>query len=95
MGAGDWEEHAVLLCNYLLWLEANSAASGLSHRLPSLGAATSPRQGPQSESAWRSYIVLGRAIPEGNSVWVLRLHAVDDEALLINACTVRTRTLRL
>jgi coiled-coil and C2 domain-containing protein 2A len=45
--AGDWEEHALLLLNYMLYLD-------------------------RSNSAFEHFLVLGNAIPEGETVYVMR-----------------------
>ena len=57
MGAGDEEEHAILLHNYLLYLATSNSVD---------------------RSVAEIYIVLGKAIPEGDkTVYVLlRLDAV-------------------
>jgi coiled-coil and C2 domain-containing protein 2A len=54
LASGDWEEHAVLLCNYFRHYEV-----------------TNPRSG------WNSYVLLGSAVPEGNTAFVLRLRRVE------------------
>jgi coiled-coil and C2 domain-containing protein 2A len=48
--AGDWEEHAILLHNYFLWIDDH-----LKHG-----------------NRYRNYLVLGTAVPEGETVYVLR-----------------------
>ncbi|KAJ0403563.1 hypothetical protein P43SY_009011 [Pythium insidiosum] len=48
LNAGDHEEHAVLLCHFLRWLDARERRST------------------------QTYIVLGSAVPEGKTVYVLR-----------------------
>lgn len=68
LGAGDWEEHATLLANYLMWFDRRSG-----------------------NDDWENYIVTGNGIPEGETVWVLRRQRAADNALLINASTVRVR----
>ena len=45
--AGDWEEHALLLLNFMLYLDRNT-------------------------TAFEHYLVLGNAIPEGETVYVMR-----------------------
>ena len=52
--AGDWEEHAVLLINYMMYIDLNSGNSQYEH-----------------------FLVLGRAIPEGETVYVLRKEKND------------------
>eukprot|EP00750_Incisomonas_marina_P019918 INCI3652.1.p1 GENE.INCI3652.1~~INCI3652.1.p1 ORF type:complete len:1755 (+),score=364.46 INCI3652.1:316-5580(+) len=53
--AGDWEEHAVLLCNYFLYLESE------------LGLGSS-----------ETYCCLGRAVPDGDVVFVLQRDSKED-----------------
>ena len=71
--AGDWEEHAVLLINYMMYIDLNSGNSQYEH-----------------------FLVLGRAIPEGETVYVLRKekNAIDpngeSEILLYDASTGKT-----
>jgi coiled-coil and C2 domain-containing protein 2A len=55
--AGDWEEHAILLCNYFLKLKPERAA----------------------------YVVIGIAIPEGASAYVLAVEA-DGSKIIYNPC---------
>ncbi|TMW56288.1 hypothetical protein Poli38472_008936 [Pythium oligandrum] len=64
INAGDCEEHAVLLCNYLQWLD-------------------------RDEPSRRSYLVLGNAVPEGSTVYVLRQDAykIPQRSVLWNAST--------
>ena len=45
--AGDWEEHALLLLNYMLHIDGNT-------------------------NDWDHFLVLGTAIPEGDTVYVMR-----------------------
>jgi hypothetical protein len=54
MAAGDGEEHALMLANYLAWFDERSGGGD-----------------------WRTYIVLGRAQPLGETVWVLRQKATS------------------
>ncbi|RLN79816.1 hypothetical protein BBJ28_00012826 [Nothophytophthora sp. Chile5] len=54
MGAGDHEEHAVLLANLFTWHDRKH------HK----------EEGDRRR--WKSYIVVGHAVPEGNAVYVLR-----------------------
>ncbi len=81
IGAGNQQEHAVLLCNYLLTLEAQDTVTS---RDTSRRGASSV-----SEGQWRSYVVLGKAAPAGTAVWVLRRHKFASHVVLINAVTVR------
>jgi len=62
ISAGDWEEHAILFCNYMLWAFKDR---------PSLLV----------------YLVLGRGVPEGDTVYVLVVDTTDATRLLFNACT--------
>jgi coiled-coil and C2 domain-containing protein 2A len=72
LGAGDWEEHAILLCNFLNHLDQSRG------------------------SAHTSYIALGRGVPEGDTVYTLRMDssASSDAAgvVLWNAATGRGYT---
>jgi len=54
MSAGDGEEHALMLANYLAWFDERAGGG-----------------------EWRTYIVLGRAHPLGETVWVLRQKATS------------------
>ena len=63
MRGGDWEEHALLLLNYLIWFDKRSSSS------------------------FAHYLVLGSAIPEGESCYVLRLNKSNMEGVLWNAST--------
>jgi len=86
MGAGDSEEHAIMLHNFLLWFEEQGqGGEGLAGAGAGAGAGG-------AAARWRSYIVLGRAQPEGETTWVLRLNSatVPATALLINASTRRS-----
>ena len=69
LGCGDWEEHAILLCNFLNYYDQ------------------SKRTGMQS------YIVLGRGLPEGDTVYTLRMNptlgGIGSDVTLINASTGR------
>jgi hypothetical protein len=69
LGCGDWEEHAILLCNFLNYYDQ------------------SKRTGQQS------YIVLGRGLPEGDTVYTLRmdptLGGLGSDISLFNASTGR------
>ena len=57
LGGGDYEEHAILLCNYFNWIDKE-----ICQRNPNMLA----------EDRCFSYLVYGKAMPEGNSVYVLR-----------------------
>ena len=69
LGCGDWEEHAILLCNFFNYYDQ------------------SKRTGQQS------YIVLGRGLPEGDTVYTLRmdptLGGIGSDVTLWNASTGR------
>ncbi|DBA01667.1 TPA: hypothetical protein N0F65_010318 [Lagenidium giganteum] len=64
LNAGDYEEHAVLLCNFFAWFDRDAPAM-------------------------RSYLVLGTAVPEGRTVYVLRQDTsrVPARGTLWNAST--------
>lgn len=63
--AGDWEEHAILLHNYILWLVEHDEVK----------AGRSPAGGKRSDQPKRGstevYIVVGRGRPEGDTVYVM------------------------
>ena len=108
-GAGDEEEHATLLYNYLYYLnhvaasdESVAAGANLRHsRAQRQAQSRSERERPQSyptEDAVRAervFLVLGKAVPEGDSVYVMirddlaALHNPHSPAnfVLINPCT--------
>ena len=107
MGAGDGEEHAIMLNNYLMWLDtAGSEGGGLGGARPTVGslgstlpaggmrASSTALAGPSpggvgSGSGWRTFIVVGRGQPEGQTVYVVRQlksHAATT-TLLIDAST--------
>ena len=69
LGAGDWEEHAILLCNFFNHLDQSRG------------------------SAHTSYVVLGRGLPEGDTVYTVRINnntgSNDAKAVLWNASTGR------
>jgi hypothetical protein len=60
--AGDYEEHAILLCNYMKYLD-------------------------QSKPQIKTYIALGKGVPEGNTVYVVRRDTQTNNVELWNACT--------
>jgi hypothetical protein len=59
LSSGDWEEHAVLLCNYFYWWEAQTAEVDR-----------------QNGVVWETYLVVGTAVPEGDTCYVLRIKKV-------------------
>jgi hypothetical protein len=65
MGAGDAEEHALMLANFLLYFDTHSGGG----------------------RGWSTYIVTGRADPEGEAVWVLRKNSTTT--LFIDPCSRR------
>lgn len=77
MGAGDGEEHAIMLHNFLLWLDNGGSTTSMvapSSALSPVSADLNPlaKTGEWSGSGWKTYLVLGRAQPEGETVYVLR-----------------------
>jgi len=75
LSSGDWEEHAVLLCNYFYWWEAQTAEVDR-----------------QNGVVWETYLVVGTAVPEGDTCYVLRIKKVNGffkEQTLYNAVTHR------
>jgi hypothetical protein len=67
----------VLMCNYLLALEDRAGATGPVSRDSGVG-----------DGNWRSYLVMGLAIPDGEVTWILRRHRREDIAVLIDPMTV-------
>ena len=67
ISAGDWEEHAVLLCNLFRYHDERE------------------RKG----TGYKSYLVLGRGMPEGDTVYCLRTDADFTPRLMVlwNAST--------
>ena len=61
LGFGDYEEHAILLCNYFNYIDIN--------------------QGKDI----RSYLVLGKGHPEGNTNYVIRCNIKNNDYELWNA----------
>ncbi|KAG5183731.1 hypothetical protein JKP88DRAFT_316124 [Tribonema minus] len=87
--AGDWEEHAILLHNYLLWLYQMRAAREARRAMGRSGGAP----GDVIRGAVRTdvMLVLGRGVPEGSTAYVL-VKEVDRfgdtlTAVLWNAAT--------
>ena len=72
LGCGDWEEHAILLCNFFNYYDQ------------------------LKRTGYESYIVLGRGLPEGDTVYTLRMDpsrgSVGSEVTLWNASTGRGYT---
>jgi len=67
MGAGDVEEHAVMLHNYLLWLEAGAGAPGGGPHMAG-GVHVAPHGG----SDRHTFLAFGRCQPDGDAVFVMR-----------------------
>lgn len=61
LGYGDWEEHAVLLANYFMYL---------------------------SQDRWETMLLLGQAIPEGDTIYVVRRFNISGKIELWNAAKV-------
>lgn len=85
MGAGDAEEHAIMLHNYLSWFEQQQQQQMLG------GTAGQPST-PSATPGWRSYIVCGRAQPDGETTWVMRQDTSSPglTTIFINASTGRS-----
>jgi hypothetical protein len=86
MGAGDSEEHAILLHNYLLYLEEQKG--GAIRQLAKGNTDTVPQGSILGGlSGWNSFICTGRSQPEGEATWVLRVNneTRPPTVLLINA----------
>lgn len=66
VGAGDEEEHAVTLFNYLYYLSLKSGTVAA-------GTGSAAGSSPSSADAIREtvFLVLGKAVPEGDSVYVM------------------------
>ncbi|KAA0165551.1 hypothetical protein FNF31_01896 [Cafeteria roenbergensis] len=137
MGAGDWEEHAVMLCNLLRYLEGRAAggdrAAKAREALLAAEEAAAVRQSAvegdyedvgeeggddaevEGEEAalgrgrgggdggiaaaerlvgWRSYVVQGRGVPEGDTSYVLRRREDGSRTVLVNAATGRSYDVR-
>ena len=60
--AGDYEEHAILLCNYFNFIDRE-----------------------QKKTQFKNYLVLGKGVPEGNTVYVLRRNTLSQEVEIWNA----------
>lgn len=60
---GDYEEHAVLLCCFLKWMES------------------------QTQMGVRTYLCIGEAIPEGRTVYVMRMDIESQNLEFWNATT--------
>jgi hypothetical protein len=59
--AGDWEEHAVLLWNYLVWLQAHGGSPPTANAAAALATTLSTTGGGSRVSF---YLVLGRSLVE-------------------------------
>ena len=64
LGAGDYEEHAILLCNYFNYIDKM-----------------------QNDGKIKSYIVLGRGNPEGDTTYVMRRDTDSNHIELWNPMT--------
>merc|ERR1711988_1637369 len=88
MGAGDEEEHALLLWHYFTWLNVNGQFNGagsgseLSRRGENQDGVEDPSEAESSADGaeginrgdYEFYLVLGRAIPEGETKYVMQYH---------------------
>lgn len=61
-GSGDYEEHAVLLCNYFNYIDKT-----------------------QGRDKYESYVIMGKAIPEGFSCYVMRRNKENNHVEIWNA----------
>lgn len=74
IGAGDEEEHGVLLYNYLYYLThyANNSLNTKTHEVTSSGNSVSIAfPSPEQLSNESLFLVLGKGIPEGETVYIL------------------------
>ena len=62
LGAGDYEEHSILLCNYFNYIDK-----------------------VQNRPTIKSYIVLGKGLPEGYTCYVMRRDVARNHVELWNA----------
>ena len=62
LGYGDYEEHAILLCNYFNYIDQTI-----------------------NEGKIKSYIILGKAVPEGYTTYVLRRNTTNNHVEIWNA----------
>ena len=94
IGAGDEEEHAVMLYNYLYYLEQQEANKNV---VGATVSGTIPTGYPSNEAVAKETVFLatGRAVPEGDTVYVIlrdsRRQAAArgsaEDYLIINPCT--------
>ncbi len=69
LGSGDYEEHAVLLCNYFNYIDGQQ----------------SKNVDVKNDGQIRSYLVMGKGIPEGLTTYVMRKHTKNSMVELWNA----------
>lgn len=62
MCAGDYEEHAILLCNYFNYIDRQA-------------------NNIKDNKYVESFLILGKGLPEGNMVWVLRKDGKNNAEL--------------
>ena len=82
--AGDWEEHALLLWHYLVYLQEKGALdeprTANNDQPSSTGGG-----GSSSRKRWTFYLVIGRAVPSGDAQYVLQLDQVTGDAVIWDA----------
>ena len=64
LGYGDYEEHAILLCNYFNYIDEKL-----------------------NDGNVKSYIIMGKAVPEGYTTYVLRRNIKNNHVEIWNALT--------
>lgn len=64
LGYGDYEEHAILLCNYFNYIDQSSE---------------------KNRDKIKSYIIMGKAVPEGYTTYVLRRNVENNHVEIWNA----------
>ena len=82
--AGDWEEHALLLWHYLVYLQDKGALDeprSANNDQPSTAGTGSS----STRKRWTFYLVIGRAVPCGDAQYVLQLDQMTGEAILWDA----------
>ena len=94
MGAGDEEEHGVSLFNFLSYLQKQSSNNGVDNGRFTLNAAGYPSS--EQIATETLFFVIGRAVPEGNSCYVLLRKSLPggisnrygpENYILANPCT--------